>query len=163
MADINLVSIIMHRRDQSNFVASNIEHREFSNLVGLRKSLAQLREIQKTALSHNRVPTREGRFGIRVFFRELVQALPCNDVHYWSATLTETFPGEKRIEQRGNGGCRNAGKPGDVEPLQMFDLKANKTGNPLAECSLALGHGAHYQQDEAVATTMATLFRQISS
>jgi hypothetical protein len=122
MADINLVSIIMHRRDQSNFVASNIEHREFSNLVGLRKSLAQLREIQKTALSHNPVPTREGRFGIRVFFRELVQALPCNDVHYWSATLTETFPGEKRIEQRGNGGLEkpktrrclmsDVGKPG---------------------------------------------------
>jgi len=37
----------MHRRDQSNLVASNIEHREFSNLVGLRKGLAQLREIQE--------------------------------------------------------------------------------------------------------------------
>jgi len=37
----------MHRRDQSNFVASNIEHREFSNMVGLRKGLAQLREIQE--------------------------------------------------------------------------------------------------------------------
>jgi hypothetical protein len=30
----------------------------------------------------------------------------------------------------------------------MFDLKANKTGNPIAQRSLALGHGAHYQQDE---------------
>jgi hypothetical protein len=28
-------------------------------------------------------------------------------------------------------------------------LKANKTENPIAECSLPLGHGAHYQQDEA--------------
>jgi len=43
--------------DQSNFVASNIKHREFSNLVGVRKGLAQLHEIQKPALSHNRAPT----------------------------------------------------------------------------------------------------------
>ena len=28
-------------------------------------------------------------------------------------------------------------------------LKANKTENPIAECSLPLGHGAHDQQDEA--------------
>jgi len=59
MADVNLASIIMHRRDQSNFVAANIKHREFSNLVGVRKCLAQLHEIQKPALSHNRVPARK--------------------------------------------------------------------------------------------------------
>jgi hypothetical protein len=45
VADVNLVSIIMHRRDQSNFVASNIEDREFSDLVGLRESLSQLDEV----------------------------------------------------------------------------------------------------------------------
>jgi len=47
MADVNLVSIIMYCADQSNFVASNIKNREFFNLVGVRKSLAQLREIQE--------------------------------------------------------------------------------------------------------------------
>jgi hypothetical protein len=99
MADINLVSIIMHRRDQSNFVASNIEHREFSNLVGLRKGLAQLREIQQTALSHNHVPTREGRFGVRVFFREFIQAFPCNDMHYRGATLSKAFSNEKQEQE----------------------------------------------------------------
>jgi hypothetical protein len=31
--------------DESNFVASNIKDREFSNLVGLRESLAQLDEV----------------------------------------------------------------------------------------------------------------------
>ena len=40
MADVNLVSIIVHRRDQSNFVASNIEDGEFPDLVGVRKGLA---------------------------------------------------------------------------------------------------------------------------
>jgi len=49
----------MHCGDQSNFVASNIKHREFFDLVGVRKSLAQLREILKPAFSHNPVPTRE--------------------------------------------------------------------------------------------------------
>jgi len=91
VADVNLVSIIVHSGNQSNFVASNIKHREFSNLVGVRKGLAQLRQIQKPAFSHNRVPTRKRRFGVEVSFRELVQALPRNHVHYGAAPLTETF------------------------------------------------------------------------
>ena len=47
MADINLVSIIMDRGDESNFVTCDIKHREFPNLIGVRKDLAQLRKIQK--------------------------------------------------------------------------------------------------------------------
>jgi hypothetical protein len=66
----------MYCGDQSNFVASNIKNREFSNLIGVRKGLAQSREFQKPAFSHNRVPTRKRWFGVRVLFRELVQALP---------------------------------------------------------------------------------------
>jgi hypothetical protein len=62
----------VHRGDQSNFVASNVKHCEFSDLIGVRKDLTQLHEIQKPAFSHHRVPTRKRRFGIRVFFRELV-------------------------------------------------------------------------------------------
>jgi hypothetical protein len=49
----------VHCRDQSNFVPSNIEDREFSNLVGVGKEPAQLREIPKPAFSHYPVPTRE--------------------------------------------------------------------------------------------------------
>ena len=59
VADVNLVSIIMHSGDQSNFVASNIEHSEFSDLVGVGKDFVQLREIPKPVFSHNRVPTGE--------------------------------------------------------------------------------------------------------
>ena len=81
VADVNLVSIIMHRGNQSNFVATDIKHREFSNLVGVRKGLAQLHEIQKPAFLHNRVPMRKRRFSIRVFLRELVQTLPRYDMH----------------------------------------------------------------------------------
>ena len=97
MADVNLVSIIMHRRDQSNFVASNIKHCEFPNFIGVRKDFAQLRKIQKPSLAHDRVPTRESRFGVRMFLREFIQALPCDDVHYWRATLPQTFSDEKPL------------------------------------------------------------------
>jgi hypothetical protein len=96
VADVNLLSIIMHRGNQSNFVAADIKHREFSNLIGVRKGLAQLCEIQKPAFSHNRVPMRKRRFGVRVLFRELVQALPRNDMHYGDATLSETFSDENQ-------------------------------------------------------------------
>jgi hypothetical protein len=60
MADVNLVSIIMHGCNQSNSVASDIKDGEFSNLVCVRKGRTQLREIQKTTFSHNLIPTREG-------------------------------------------------------------------------------------------------------
>jgi hypothetical protein len=106
----------MHRGDQSNFVASNIKHREFSNLVSVRKSLAQWREIQKSAFSHNRVPPSKRRFGVRMFFRELVQALSRNDVHYGGATLAETFSDEK-------GFSGAAAKMFDVRGF-MFDVDA---------------------------------------
>ena len=91
VADINLVSIIMDRGDESNFVACNIKHSEFPNLIGVRKDFAQLREIQKPTLSHDRIPTRKRGFGIGMFLRELVQALPSNDVHVRRATLSQTF------------------------------------------------------------------------
>jgi hypothetical protein len=49
----------MHSGDQSNLVATDIKHSEFSDLIGLWKGLAQLREIQKPTLSHHHVPTRK--------------------------------------------------------------------------------------------------------
>ena len=39
MADVNLVPIIMHGSDESNFVAADIEDCEFSHLIGIRKGL----------------------------------------------------------------------------------------------------------------------------
>jgi len=60
VADVNLVSIIVHRSDQSNFVAADIKDSEFPDLVSLRKGLTQLHEIQKSAFPHNRVPARDG-------------------------------------------------------------------------------------------------------
>ena len=60
VADINLVSIIMQCGDQSNFVATDVEHCEFPDLIGVRKGLTQLYEIQKSAFPHDRVPMGEG-------------------------------------------------------------------------------------------------------
>jgi hypothetical protein len=81
VADVNLVSIIMHSRDQSNFVAADIEDSEFPYLISMRKCFPQLREICKAALPHDRVPMRERRPRVPVLFREFVQSLSCNDVH----------------------------------------------------------------------------------
>ena len=81
VADVNLVSIIMHRRDQSNFVAADVEDGEFLHLIGMRKTLPQLGEIREAVLSHDGVPMGQRRGRVRVFFCELVQPLPCNDVH----------------------------------------------------------------------------------
>jgi hypothetical protein len=50
----------MHGGDQSNFVAADIKDGEFPDLIGVRKRLTQLHEIQQSAFPHNRVPTREG-------------------------------------------------------------------------------------------------------
>ena len=95
VADINPVSIIVHCGNQSNFVAADVKHGEFPNLVSVRKGLAQLHKIRKTAFPHNRIPMREGRFGVGVFASELIQALPRNDVHYEIERLIGTFPDEK--------------------------------------------------------------------
>jgi hypothetical protein len=60
VADVNLVPIIVHGGDQSNFVAADIKDREFPDLVGVRKSLTQLHEIQKAAFPNDGVPMGEG-------------------------------------------------------------------------------------------------------
>jgi hypothetical protein len=72
VADVNLVSIIVHRRNQSNFVAADVEDSEFPDLISMRKCLPQLGEICKATLPRNRVPMRERRPCVRVLFRELV-------------------------------------------------------------------------------------------
>src|SRR5207237_2987331 len=72
VADVNLVSNLVHRCDQSNLVAADIEDSEFPRLISMRKCFPQLREICKAALPHDRVPTRERRSGVGVPFRELV-------------------------------------------------------------------------------------------
>ena len=71
----------MHRGDESNFVAANIKHGEFSDLIDVREGRSRLHEIQKPAFPHDRVPVHEGRTSVRVPCRELVQAFPRNDVH----------------------------------------------------------------------------------
>ena len=45
MADVNLVPIIVHRSDQSNFVAADIENCELSDLIGLWENRAQVNEV----------------------------------------------------------------------------------------------------------------------
>jgi hypothetical protein len=92
-----LFLLLMDRGDESNFVACDIKHSEFPNLIGVRKKLAQLDEVRKSVLAYERIPTREGRFRVRMFLLEFIQALPSNDVHYWRANLSQTFSDEKPL------------------------------------------------------------------
>jgi hypothetical protein len=73
---------MMNGGDESNFVATDIEYRESSDLIGVRKALGHLRKILKALFSHNGVPARERRFGFGMFVREFIQPFPCNDVHW---------------------------------------------------------------------------------
>ena len=91
----------MHSGDQSNFVAADIKDGEFSDLVGMRKDLSQLHEIQKSAFLHNRVPMRERCLGVRVLFRKLIQTPPGNDVHYAPRQYRKLFATESR-QRRGD-------------------------------------------------------------
>jgi hypothetical protein len=56
MADVNLVSIIMQGRDQSNFVPADIEDGKFSHLIGLGKDLPPSGKVREAALADNPVP-----------------------------------------------------------------------------------------------------------
>jgi hypothetical protein len=78
----------------------------------VRKGLAQSREIQKPAFSHNRVPTRKRRFGVRVLFRELVQALPSDEIIIEAQRYSKLFLIRSRMkrmkEELGIKHCGNA-------------------------------------------------------
>jgi hypothetical protein len=37
--------------------------------------------------------------GVRVFFLELIQAFPCNDMHYRGATLSKALSDEKSEQE----------------------------------------------------------------
>jgi hypothetical protein len=82
VANVNLVSIIMQSRDQSNFVPADIEHRKFPNSIRLRKDLSQSGKTSEAVLPNNSIPVREGGLRLRMLLREFIQALPRNNMHY---------------------------------------------------------------------------------
>lgn len=79
--DINLPPIIMYGGDRSNLVTANIEDSESCHLIRVRKSLAQLREARKASFSHDRVPVRARGSSVRMPLCELIQTLPCDNMH----------------------------------------------------------------------------------
>ena len=77
VANVNLVSIIVHGSDQSNFVAADIEDGEFPDLVGVRKGFPQLNEIRnrsfrRSAYQRARDGAAAGCFSANSFKRFLV-------------------------------------------------------------------------------------------
>jgi hypothetical protein len=56
VADVNLVSIIMHGGDQSNFVAPDVEDGELAYLVGVRERIAQPRKILEPTFPNDPIP-----------------------------------------------------------------------------------------------------------
>jgi hypothetical protein len=81
----------VHGGDQSNFVAADIKDCEFPDLVGVRKCLTQLYEVQKSAFPNDAVPMGDGRLGIWMLFSELVQSFSRDDVH----SLARDNPGKE--------------------------------------------------------------------
>jgi hypothetical protein len=49
----------MHCRNQSNFVAADIEDSEFPDLICMRKCFSQPREVCEAVFPHDRIPTGE--------------------------------------------------------------------------------------------------------
>jgi hypothetical protein len=67
--------------DESNFVASDIKHREFLNLIGLGKTPRRCAKFKKRLLRMIVYQRARDDLVSGVFVRELIQALPSNDMH----------------------------------------------------------------------------------
>jgi hypothetical protein len=59
VADVNLVSIVMHGRDQSSLVPAEVKNRKLSHRIRMRKRRAQLGQIREAARAHDPVPVRQ--------------------------------------------------------------------------------------------------------
>ena len=61
VADINLASVIVYRRDKSVFVASNVEHCQAFDVISICKSLFEFSETDKISTLDNTIPSGQRR------------------------------------------------------------------------------------------------------
>jgi len=71
MTDVNPATIKVNGRDQSVFVAANVEDDPMVNFIGGGKRGAQFCKILKISFLHDFEPALEGGLAVRMFFPEL--------------------------------------------------------------------------------------------
>ena len=81
MPYVNFFPVVVDRRDESHLIPSNVENREFSNLVGVGKNRSHLLNIREIGVPHLIEPLNQAGCTIRVNFSEIVQSFTRNDVH----------------------------------------------------------------------------------
>lgn len=81
VTNIDLSSIEMDRRNQSEFIAPNVEHDPVADLVGSWKRCPQLAEVLKIRLLHDFEPPDERRFTVRMLGPKLLQGFARDNVH----------------------------------------------------------------------------------
>ena len=71
----------MYRRNQTDFVSTNVKNRQFPNFVSSRKYLTNFFDRSKIILLHLAIPTGKSVVRLGIFRGKLVQPLSGDDVH----------------------------------------------------------------------------------
>ena len=91
MADVDLAAIEMYRRDESVFVAPDIEYNPITNFVGRRECGPQFAEITEIRVLHHLEPANECRSAIWMLLPEQAQRLAGDDMHDLIISHIEIF------------------------------------------------------------------------
>lgn len=81
MADINLITIKVNRRNQSILVPADVENYPFVYHIGRRKNGTQFGKRMEICFLHDLEPACERSLTIRVFFPKLNQRFAGDNVH----------------------------------------------------------------------------------
>jgi hypothetical protein len=79
--NVQLLPIVMNGCDQPEFVSSDVEDRKLIYLISRRKGLPQVNEGRVISLTHNREPVLQRHSRVRMGLREVVEALPRDNMH----------------------------------------------------------------------------------
>jgi hypothetical protein len=79
--DVQLLPIVMNGCYQAEFVSPDVEDRKLIYLISRRKGLPQVDEGCIVGLTHNREPVLQRHSRVRMGMREVVEALPRDNMH----------------------------------------------------------------------------------
>jgi len=71
----------MNGCDQPEFVSPDVEDRKLTDLISRRKGPPQVDEGRIVGLAHNREPVLQRHSRVRMGLREVVEALPRDNMH----------------------------------------------------------------------------------
>jgi len=79
--DVQLLPVVMNGCDQPELVSPDIEDRKPIYLIRRRKGFPQVDEGRIVGLTHNREPVLQRHSRVRMGMREVVEALPRDNMH----------------------------------------------------------------------------------